>query len=183
MTKTCRRLLREVDEMRAFAAQSQEPWLSVWYDERSRQAVVTFAGPPDSLYAEGVFRILVTFRAEHPVVPPLVKFTHQVFHPNVSLDGQVIASSMLTGLWSRAMSLLTITCHVRDLLSFTDLQRTCPEGSLLTEGSRRVVAASGEEAWAAGSECAGLWLQSPGLASDVTRTHTAANANHSLTFV
>jgi len=185
LTKISRRLLREVDETRAFAAQAQIPWLSVCYDASSRQAVATFQGPPDSLYAEGVFRVTVSFRPDHPTVPPRVKFTHQVFHPNVSLDGQTIDSQVLASLWSPSMSLLTLLCHVRDLLSFTDLtpSRDCtlPPARVGTvdSGSRGGGVTSGVHV---GTECAGLWRQSPSLARDVTLTHTAANANHSLYF-
>jgi ubiquitin-protein ligase len=201
MTKVSRRLLREVEEARAYGAHSNEPWLSVNYDESSRQAVVTFQGPPDSHYSHGVFRIIMSFRDTHPFVPPQVKFTHQVFHPNVSLDGQTIDSTLLTSLWSHSLSLLTIVCHIRDMLSFTDLLRSCPisnapTSSTVTGEGRKVeivfgkatsviakhVEAGGDEAWAVGTECAGLWLLNSDLAKQVTHSHTSSNANHSLTF-
>lgn len=112
---------REVAEARSYSSQEQEPWLSVIFDSQSRQAVVTFRGPVESLYTAGVFRLTMTFSEQHPLVPPVVKFMHQVFHPNVSLDGQVVDSVILKDLWSPALTLTTIICHIRDMLGSTSV--------------------------------------------------------------
>ena len=82
---------------------------------------MTFRGPVESLYTAGVFRLTMTFSEQHPLVPPVVKFMHQVFHPNVSLDGQVVDSVILKDLWSPALTLTTIICHIRDMLGSTSV--------------------------------------------------------------
>ena len=49
-------------------------------------------GPPDTLYEGGFFRALLTFPPEYPQMPPRLRFTSALWHPNVYPDGTVCIS-------------------------------------------------------------------------------------------
>lgn len=53
---------------------------------------VTIMGPPGSLYDEGYFNAIISFPKDYPVSPPAVKFTSEIWHPNVYPDGKVCMS-------------------------------------------------------------------------------------------
>ncbi|KAK2637593.1 hypothetical protein Ddye_032385 [Dipteronia dyeriana] len=53
---------------------------------------VSIIGPPDTLYEGGFFNAIMTFPDNYPVSPPTVKFTSDVWHPNVYPDGRVCIS-------------------------------------------------------------------------------------------
>jgi len=49
-------------------------------------------GPPDTLYEGGFFNGTLTFPKDYPQGPPTMKFTTQIWHPNVYDDGKVCIS-------------------------------------------------------------------------------------------
>eukprot|EP01122_Echinamoeba_exundans_P007196 TRINITY_DN2151_c0_g3_i1.p1 TRINITY_DN2151_c0_g3~~TRINITY_DN2151_c0_g3_i1.p1 ORF type:complete len:364 (+),score=87.29 TRINITY_DN2151_c0_g3_i1:46-1092(+) len=49
-------------------------------------------GPPDSPYANGVFKLHMSFPHEFPMEPPELKFDSDFWHPNVYKDGKVCIS-------------------------------------------------------------------------------------------
>ncbi|XP_075514116.1 ubiquitin-conjugating enzyme E2 7-like isoform X3 [Primulina tabacum] len=53
---------------------------------------VTIIGPPDTLYEGGFFNAIMSFPANYPNSPPTVKFTSEIWHPNVYPDGKVCIS-------------------------------------------------------------------------------------------
>ncbi|KAJ9698375.1 hypothetical protein PVL29_007451 [Vitis rotundifolia] len=53
---------------------------------------VTIIGPPDTLYDGGFFNAIMSFPPNYPNSPPTVKFTSEVWHPNVYPDGRVCIS-------------------------------------------------------------------------------------------
>lgn len=53
---------------------------------------VTIMGPPDTLYEGGFFNALMTFPQDYPNSPPCVRFTSEMWHPNVYPDGRVCIS-------------------------------------------------------------------------------------------
>ncbi|KAG6678288.1 hypothetical protein I3842_14G072700 [Carya illinoinensis] len=53
---------------------------------------VTIIGPPDTLYEGGFFNAVMTFPSNYPNSPPTVKFTSEIWHPNVYPDGRVCIS-------------------------------------------------------------------------------------------
>ena len=54
-------------------------------------SVVLF-GPTDTIYEGGFFRALLNFPDDYPNSPPKMKFTSQMFHPNIYPDGNVCIS-------------------------------------------------------------------------------------------
>mmetsp|Transcript_38949 Transcript_38949/g.84763 ORF Transcript_38949/g.84763 Transcript_38949/m.84763 type:complete len:168 (+) Transcript_38949:647-1150(+) len=53
---------------------------------------VSVMGPPDTLYEGGFFNALMTFPKDYPNNPPTVRFTSDIWHPNVYPDGRVCIS-------------------------------------------------------------------------------------------
>ncbi|KAE8723714.1 Ubiquitin-conjugating enzyme E2 7 [Hibiscus syriacus] len=53
---------------------------------------VTIIGPPDTLYEGGFFNAIMSFPPNYPNSPPTVKFTTEIWHPNVYPDGRVCIS-------------------------------------------------------------------------------------------
>ncbi|XP_074567085.1 uncharacterized protein LOC141823732 [Curcuma longa] len=53
---------------------------------------VTIIGPPDTLYDGGFFNAVMSFPPNYPNSPPTVRFTSEMWHPNVYPDGRVCIS-------------------------------------------------------------------------------------------
>jgi len=53
---------------------------------------VSIIGPPDTLYEGGFFTTIMTFPQDYPNNPPTVRFTSDMWHPNVYPDGRVCIS-------------------------------------------------------------------------------------------
>ncbi|KAK3250770.1 Ubiquitin-conjugating enzyme 13 [Cymbomonas tetramitiformis] len=53
---------------------------------------VSIMGPPDTQYEGGFFNALMTFPQDYPNNPPTVRFTSDIWHPNVYPDGRVCIS-------------------------------------------------------------------------------------------
>ncbi|KAG6531635.1 hypothetical protein ZIOFF_005451 [Zingiber officinale] len=53
---------------------------------------VTIIGPPDTLYDGGFFNAIMSFPPNYPNSPPSVRFTSEMWHPNVYPDGRVCIS-------------------------------------------------------------------------------------------
>ncbi|KAL5078785.1 hypothetical protein RYX36_007206, partial [Vicia faba] len=53
---------------------------------------VTIIGPPDTLYEGRFFNAIMSFPSNYPNSPPSVKFTSEIWHPNVYPDGRVCIS-------------------------------------------------------------------------------------------
>ncbi|KAI8539961.1 hypothetical protein RHMOL_Rhmol09G0223400 [Rhododendron molle] len=53
---------------------------------------VMITGPPDTLYEGGFFNAVMTFPSNYPNSPPTVRFTSDIWHPNVYPDGKVCIS-------------------------------------------------------------------------------------------
>ncbi|PRW60956.1 Ubiquitin-conjugating enzyme E2 7 [Chlorella sorokiniana] len=53
---------------------------------------VTVLGPPDTLYEGGFFNAVLKFPKDYPQSPPEMRFTSEMWHPNVFPDGKVCIS-------------------------------------------------------------------------------------------
>ncbi|KAK2964819.1 putative Ubiquitin-conjugating enzyme E2 7 [Blattamonas nauphoetae] len=53
---------------------------------------VTITGPPDTPYSEGFFQAIMDFPDNFPNYPPRLRFTSEMWHPNIYHDGRVCIS-------------------------------------------------------------------------------------------
>ncbi|XP_059306077.1 ubiquitin-conjugating enzyme E2 7-like [Lycium barbarum] len=53
---------------------------------------ITIIGPPETLFDGGFFNATMSFPQDYPNNPPTVKFTTEIWHPNVYEDGRVCIS-------------------------------------------------------------------------------------------
>ncbi|KAG6760237.1 hypothetical protein POTOM_036743 [Populus tomentosa] len=90
---------------------------------------VTIIGPPDTLYEGGFFNAIMSFPQNYPVSPPTVRFTSEVWHPNVYPDGKVCISilhppgddpngyELATERWSPVHTVESIVLSIISMLS------------------------------------------------------------------
>ena len=89
-------------------------------------------GPKDSPFEDGIFNLIIEFSEDYPYVPPVVRFTSKMFHPNVYDDENPeeempaahqmankgdIQLEILQKKWSPANNVGDILKSVRGLLS------------------------------------------------------------------
>eukprot|EP01122_Echinamoeba_exundans_P001298 TRINITY_DN1137_c0_g1_i2.p1 TRINITY_DN1137_c0_g1~~TRINITY_DN1137_c0_g1_i2.p1 ORF type:complete len:178 (-),score=48.10 TRINITY_DN1137_c0_g1_i2:77-589(-) len=53
---------------------------------------IMLVGPPDTLYEGGMFNAIMTFPPNYPDMPPKLKFTTPLYHPNIYENGEVCIS-------------------------------------------------------------------------------------------
>jgi ubiquitin-conjugating enzyme E2 N len=63
------------------------------YEDNPRYFNVAIAGPIDSPYQGGLFRLELFLPAEYPMGPPKVRFLTKLYHPNI--DRWINFSSIL----------------------------------------------------------------------------------------
>ncbi|XRB08640.1 ubiquitin-conjugating enzyme E2 [Pycnococcus provasolii] len=61
-------------------------------DNNILEWAVTIIGPPDTYYEGGFFNAVMSFPTDYPQSPPTVRFTSEMWHPNVYTDGRVCIS-------------------------------------------------------------------------------------------
>lgn len=76
----------------------------------------TIYGPEGTPYAGGVFKLEIDFPTSFPFNPPLVKFTTNIFHPNISPTG-MICLDILKSKWSPALTIGKTLLSISSLLA------------------------------------------------------------------
>lgn len=59
----------------------------------------TIFGPPETPWEGGVYSLRLTFNDQYPEKPPRVRFTAEMFHPNVYTDG-TLCLDIIQDKWS-----------------------------------------------------------------------------------
>ena len=73
------------------------------------------AGPPDTCYATGKFRLDIVCVADYPFTPPKCLFITPIYHPNIDTHGN-ICMDVLKHEWSPALGLTTVVLSIIALL-------------------------------------------------------------------
>lgn len=74
------------------------------------------AGPEESAWEGGLFKLDVIFSDSYPVEPPLVKFSTPIFHPNVYKDGQLCLDTLKSN-WTPALGAQSLLISIQSLLT------------------------------------------------------------------
>lgn len=76
----------------------------------------TIFGPPETPWEGGVYALRLTFTEAYPEKPPRVRFTCEMFHPNVYTDG-TLCLDIIQDKWSPIYTVNTILTSIQSLLT------------------------------------------------------------------
>lgn len=83
--------------------------------ENARYFDIIIAGPAESPYAGGVFKLELFLPGEYPMVPPKVRFLTKIYHPNVDRLGR-ICLDILKDKWSPALQIDKVCLSIQLLM-------------------------------------------------------------------
>ncbi|CAO3674579.1 unnamed protein product [Umbelopsis ramanniana] len=108
-----KRIQKELSELN----KSPQPGISASpIDEDMFHWQGSIAGPANSAYKGGVFKLDIVFSADYPFKPPVVKFITKVYHPNIDDDGSICVSLLKNDVWKPATKLHQVLGSIADLL-------------------------------------------------------------------
>jgi ubiquitin-conjugating enzyme E2 A len=84
-------------------------------DENMHLWQATLFGPEDSIWEGAILNLTLSFGADYPDRPPKVKFTTDMFHPNVYGDGSVCLD-ILQDKWKPIYTVSSVLVSLRSLL-------------------------------------------------------------------
>ncbi|XP_015890411.1 ubiquitin-conjugating enzyme E2 2 isoform X2 [Ziziphus jujuba] len=76
----------------------------------------TIFGPDETPWEGGVFSLRLTFGDNYPEKPPRVRFTSEIFHPNVYHDG-TLCMDIIQDAWSPCHNVSTILTSVQQFVA------------------------------------------------------------------
>lgn len=76
----------------------------------------TIIGPKDTVYEGGVWFLQIIFPQDYPYKPPFIKFLTDIYHPNISVRGD-ICLDILKDEWSPALTILKVLLSISSLLT------------------------------------------------------------------
>ena len=76
----------------------------------------TILGPADTVYAGGLFKLLINFPVTYPFKPPNIVFQTKIYHPNIDSSGN-ICLDILKSEWSPVLTIQKTLLSICSLLS------------------------------------------------------------------
>lgn len=112
--------------------QKPDPGISATPHENNlRYFNVVIAGPQDSAYDGGVYKLELFLPEEYPMTPPKVRFLTKIYHPNVDRLGR-ICLDILKDKCSPALQIRTVLISIQALMSAPN-----PDDPLNNEAAER----------------------------------------------
>lgn len=107
---------RIAKETKRLLAEPVEGVSATPYEDNLRYFNVAIAGPMDSPFEGGLFRLELFLPGEYPMGPPKVRFLTKIYHPNIDRLGR-ICLDILKDKWSPALQIRTVLISIQALLS------------------------------------------------------------------
>merc|ERR1712070_1091296 len=86
------------------------------HQDNLRYFDVIIAGPSQSPYEGGIFKLELFLTEDYPMSPPKVRFLTRIYHPNIDRLGR-ICLDILKDKWSPALQIRTVLLSIQALLS------------------------------------------------------------------
>jgi len=86
------------------------------HQDNLRYFDVIIAGPSQSPYEGGIFKLELFLTEDYPMSPPKVRFLTRIYHPNIDRLGR-ICLDILKDKWSPALGIRTVLLSLQALLS------------------------------------------------------------------
>ncbi|XP_059542067.1 ubiquitin-conjugating enzyme E2 N-like [Myotis daubentonii] len=115
MARLSHRIIKETQRLRLLA--EPVPGIKAEPDEsNSRNFHAVIAGPQDSPFEGGAFKLELFLPEDYPMAAPKVRFMTKIYHPNVDKLGRK-CSDIVTDKWSPALQIHTALPSTQALLS------------------------------------------------------------------
>jgi ubiquitin-conjugating enzyme E2 A len=112
-----RRLLRDFKTLQSEAErEGAEQFLAAPDGDNMLKWSAVIFGPDGTDWADGVFKLTLTFPENYPHAPPQVRFVTPVFHPNVYKTG-AICLDILQRNWTPANDVASVLISIQSLLT------------------------------------------------------------------
>lgn len=94
------------------------PCISVGVDKSNfRYLTVQMAGPSNTPYEGGIFKLELFLPDEYPIAPPRARFLTRIYHPNIDKFGRICLDTLKEGTWTPAMNISSVLISIQSLLS------------------------------------------------------------------
>ncbi|KAK8870379.1 Ubiquitin-conjugating enzyme E2 2 [Tritrichomonas musculus] len=120
------------DDVKGFIAAPDEKDIYTWH------CVIT--GPENTIWADGFFKLDLTFTDDYPSTPPSAKFNPPIYHPNVYRDGRLCLDILTPKAWDRNFKMSSILLSIQSLLNDPN-----PESPANKEANKAFLAYTNDE--------------------------------------
>eukprot|EP00455_Lapot_gusevi_P021405 TRINITY_DN2247_c0_g4_i2.p1 TRINITY_DN2247_c0_g4~~TRINITY_DN2247_c0_g4_i2.p1 ORF type:complete len:175 (-),score=66.90 TRINITY_DN2247_c0_g4_i2:165-629(-) len=108
-----RRIVKEIQRL----VKEPVPGVSCTHKrDNMRYFDVIIAGPPQTPYEGGIFKLELFLDGNYPMSPPKVRFLTKIYHPNIDRLGR-ICLDILKDKWSPALQIRTVCLSLQALLA------------------------------------------------------------------
>ena len=107
------RILKETQKLQS------DPIVGIYAEpqiDNPRYFDVMIAGPKDSPYEGGLFKLQLYLPEDYPMVPPKILFITKIYHPNIDFLGR-ICLDILKSNWTPALQIRSVLLSIQCLLS------------------------------------------------------------------